>query len=91
MDGAILRRQLRVATCDKNTTYHHLNNPVIHDLLEQHGKTLNFVGFIITNENVYHGRQGSAPPTGPAKLAQFLELDGGSWSPGGASVTPIPT
>ena len=52
MDGAILSGNC-VSACDKNTTYHHLNNPVIADLFEQHGKTLNFVGVIITNENVY--------------------------------------
>lgn len=52
MDGAIVSGNC-VSACDKNTTYHHLNNPVIHDLFEKHGKKLNFVGVIITNENVY--------------------------------------
>ena len=48
MDGAIVSGNC-VSACDKNTTYHHLNNPVIQDLFKQHGKTLNFVGTIITN------------------------------------------
>lgn len=52
MDGAVLSGNC-VSACDKNTTYHHLNNPVIKHLFEEHGKTLNFVGVIITNENVY--------------------------------------
>ena len=54
MDGAILSGNC-VSACDKNTSYHHLNNPVIKSLFEQHGKTLNFVGVIITNENVIPG------------------------------------
>lgn len=74
MDGAILSGNC-VSACDKNTTYHHLNNPVIHDLFEQHGKTLNFVGMIITNENVYLAdKERSSNWT--AKLAEFLGLDG---------------
>ena len=52
MEGAIVSGNC-VSACDKNTTYHHQNNPVIHDLYARHGKDLNFVGVIITNENVY--------------------------------------
>ena len=38
----------------KTQVMHHLNNPVSwHDLFEKHGKEINFVGVIITNENVY--------------------------------------
>lgn len=74
MDGAILSGNC-VSACDKNTTYHHLNNPVIHDLLEQHGKTLNFVGVIITNENVYLADKERSSDWS-TKLASFLELDG---------------
>ena len=42
-----------VSACDKNPTYVHENNPVVHDLFEEHGKTINFVCQILTNENVY--------------------------------------
>ena len=64
-----------VSACDKNTTYHHLNNPVIADLFEQHGKTLNFVGVIITNENVYLAdKMRSSDWT--SKLCEFLGVDG---------------
>jgi hypothetical protein len=52
MDGAIISGNC-VSACDKNTTYHHQNNPVVADLFAQHGKTLNYVCNIITNENVY--------------------------------------
>lgn len=74
MDGAIVSGNC-VSACDKNTTYHQLNNPVIHDLLAAHGKTLNFVGTIITNENVYLAdKERSSDWT--AKLTEFLGLDG---------------
>lgn len=74
MDGAIVSGNC-VSACDKNTTYHHLNNPVVADLFEQHGKTLNFVGVIITNENVYLAdKERSSNWT--AKLAEFLGVDG---------------
>lgn len=74
MDGAIVSGNC-VSACDKNTTYHHLNNPVIHDLFEQHGKKINFVCQIITNENVYLAdKQRSSDWT--AKLCKLLDLDG---------------
>jgi sarcosine reductase len=74
MDGAIVSGNC-VSACDKNTTYHHLNNPVVHDLFEQHGKTLNFVGVIITNENVYLADK-ERSSNWSAKLAEFLGVDG---------------
>ncbi|MBS4536601.1 glycine/sarcosine/betaine reductase component B subunit [Clostridium sp. D2Q-14] len=74
MDGAIISGNC-VSACDKNTTYHHLNNPVIHDLFEKHGKEINFVGMIITNENVYLAdKERSSNWT--AKLAEYLGVDG---------------
>jgi len=73
-DGAIISGNC-VSACDKNTTYHHQNNPIITDLFEEHGKTLNFVGMIITNENVYLAdKQRSSDWT--AKLCEYLGLDG---------------
>ena len=39
-----------VSACDKNTTYHHQNNPVIRELLLGHGQRWNFVGIVLTNE-----------------------------------------
>ena len=74
MDGAIVSGNC-VSACDKNTTYHHLNNPVIHDLFEEHGKTINFVCQILTNENVYLAdKERSSDWT--AKLCELLDLDG---------------
>ena len=74
MDGAIVSGNC-VSSCDKNPTYVHMNNPVVTDLFEQHGKTLNFVGMIITNENVYLAdKQRSSDWS--AKLCKLLDLDG---------------
>lgn len=74
MDGAIISGNC-VSACDKNTTYHHLNNPVIADLFAKHLKEINFVGVIITNENVYLAdKMRSSDMT--AKLCEFLDLDG---------------
>ena len=74
MDGAILSGNC-VSSCDKNTTYHHLNNPVIADLFKAHGKTLNFAGMIITNENVYLADKERSSDWA-AKLCQYLGVDG---------------
>jgi glycine reductase len=74
MDGAIVSGNC-VSACDKNTTYHHLNNPVIHDLLEKHGKELNFLGVVITNENVtLKDKERSSNFT--AKLVEQLGVEG---------------
>lgn len=74
MDGAIVSGNC-VSACDKNTTYHHLNNPVIKALYEHHGKDLNFMGVIVTNETVYLAdKERSSDMT--SKLAEFLGLDG---------------
>ena len=74
MDGAIVSGNC-VSACDKNPTYVHLNNPVVHDLFEEHGKTINFVCQIITNENVYLAdKQRSSDWT--AKLCKMVDLDG---------------
>jgi len=73
MDGALVSGNC-VSACDKNTTYHHQNNPIIEDLYERHGKDINFMGVIITNENVYLAdKERSSNWT--AKLCQYLGLD----------------
>lgn len=51
MDGAVVSGNC-VSACNKNTTYHHQNNPVIEELYQQDGKTLNFLGVVCSNENV---------------------------------------
>jgi sarcosine reductase len=44
-----------VSACDKNTTYHQQNNPIILELLRRQGKDWDFAGCVITNENVTLG------------------------------------
>lgn len=51
MDGAIISGNC-VSACDKNTSFVHQNSPVIYDLYRHHGSKYNFMGVIITNENV---------------------------------------
>lgn len=74
MDGAIVSGNC-VSACDKNTTYHHLNNPVIEDLYAHHGRDLNFLGVVITNENVtLADKERSSNYT--AQLVEFLGAEG---------------
>ncbi len=51
MDGAITSGNC-VSACDKNTTYHHQNNPLLRELWRRHGHDLNLVGVVLTNEPV---------------------------------------
>lgn len=70
MDGAIVSGNC-VSACDKNPTYVHLNNGVIQELYKEHGKTINFLGVVITNENVtLKDKQRSSDMS--AKLCKFL-------------------
>ena len=73
MDGAIVSGNC-VSACDKNPTYVHENSPVIEDLYAQHGKTINFLGCIVTNENVtLMDKERSSNMT--AKLVHLLGAD----------------
>lgn len=73
MDGAIVSGNC-VSACDKNPTYVHLNNEVIKRLYEEDGKTLNFMGCVITNENVFLMDKKRSSDMA-SKLAQFLGAD----------------
>lgn len=73
MDGAIISGNC-VSACDKNTTFHHQNSPVIHELLARHGKDYNFIGVVVTNENVtLSDKERSSNFT--AKLIEWLGVD----------------
>lgn len=74
MDGAIVSGNC-VSACDKNTTFHHLNNPIIKNLYARHGKDINFMGVIITNENVYLADKNRSS-NWTAKFTKMLGLDG---------------
>ena len=74
MDGAIVSGNC-VSACDKNNTYVHLNNPIIKSMYEHHGKDFNFVGCIITNENVTLADK-KRSSSYSIKLASMIGLDG---------------
>ncbi|AUM95142.1 TPA: glycine/sarcosine/betaine reductase component B subunit [Clostridium botulinum] len=72
-DGAIVSGNC-VSACDKNPSYVHMNHPIIEDLYEKHGVEYNFLGCVITNENVYLAdKVRSSSYT--AKLVEFLGAD----------------
>lgn len=72
-DGAIISGNC-VSACDKNPTYVHMNHPIIEDLYARHGKDYNFLGCVITNENVYLAdKERSSNYT--AKLVEYLGAD----------------
>lgn len=74
MDGAVVSGNC-VSACDKNTTWSHQNNPVIESLYRRHGRDLNFIGVILTNENVtLIDKVRSSNMV--ARLAEQLSLDG---------------
>lgn len=73
-DGAIVSGNC-VSACDKNSTYAHQNNPVIEALYKRHGKDINFIGCIITNENVtLQDKKRSSSYA--VKLAKMLGVEG---------------
>lgn len=74
MDGAVISGNC-VASCDKIPTYLHQNDPIIEDLFKKHGQELNFMGVIITNENVFLADKERCSDA-VAKLAKMMGLDG---------------
>jgi glycine reductase len=48
VDGGVVSGNC-VSACDKTTTFHHQNNPIISKLLAGHGERWNFVGVVLTN------------------------------------------
>jgi sarcosine reductase len=74
MDGAIVSGNC-VSACDKNTTYHHQNNPIITELFKRDGKDLQFVGTVVSNVNVtLKDKERSADYA--VKLLELLGADG---------------
>jgi glycine reductase len=74
MDGAIVSGNC-VSACDKNNTYSHQNNPVITEMFKRHGRDFNFVGIIVTNENVTLADK-KRSSSYAVNLAKMLGLDG---------------
>jgi glycine reductase len=74
LDGAVISGNC-VAACDKITTYQHQNNSAILDLYAEHGKTINFMGVILTPElTTLEGKFRTCDYT--AKLCKMLGADG---------------
>lgn len=60
LDGAVVSGNC-VSACDKNTTWHHVHNPVITELYARHGKDINFLGVVPTQEStILAGKQRAA-------------------------------
>jgi glycine reductase len=74
MDGAIVSGNC-VSACDKNTTYHHQNNPIINELLLRDGKDLQFAGVVVSNANVTL-RDKERSSDYAVKLVEWLGVDG---------------
>ncbi|MDO9509336.1 MAG: glycine/sarcosine/betaine reductase component B subunit [Thermovirgaceae bacterium] len=74
MDGAMVSGNC-VSACDKNTTWHHLNDPIVEELYSRHGKDLVFLGVIPTIEDTrLAGKERTSWFN--AKLAKMLGADG---------------
>ncbi len=73
MDGAITSGNC-VSACDKNTTYHHQNNPVLRELYHHHAKELIFSGVVLTNEPVSLAAKKTAAQK-TVELVQTLKAD----------------
>jgi glycine reductase complex component B subunit alpha and beta len=74
MDGAIVSGNC-VSACDKNTTYHHQNNPIINELFKRDGKDLSFAGTVVSNANVTLKDKERAADYA-VKLVEMLGVDG---------------
>lgn len=73
-DGAITSGNC-VSACDKNSTWHHQNNLLLRELYQRHGKELDFVGVVLTNEPVrLDAKQASSEKT--IELVKRLGADG---------------
>src|ERR1043166_7628639 len=88
MDGAIVSANYGGAGT-RNPTYVHLNNPVIRQLYDRHGKDLNFLGVIVSwpGSNSLEEKERSASYA--AKTAKLLGAEGVILSHEGAGHTGV--
>lgn len=74
LDSAIVSGNC-VAACDKITTYQHQTNPLTEDLYNEHGKTINYIGNILSPElTTLDGKFRNCDYT--AKLCEQMGADG---------------
>jgi glycine reductase complex component B subunit alpha and beta len=73
-DGALVSGNC-VTACDKNTTYDHMNNPVVAELQNRHGKELIFAGVILhpVSPGLADKERNAAYSV---RLAHYLQADG---------------
>ncbi len=73
-DGALVSGNC-VTACDKNTTFDHMNNPVVQELRQRHGKDLNFAGIILhpVSPALADKERNTAYSV---RLARYLKADG---------------
>ena len=64
-----------VSACDKNTTFHHRNNPVVKELLAGHGTRWSFVGVVVTHQPVRLAEKEQAART-TVELVKRLDARG---------------
>ena len=74
LDGAMVSGNC-VSACDKNTTWHHTHNPIVRALYARHGKDINFVGVIPTQESTVLAGKIRASQMN-LDIAQQLGVDG---------------
>lgn len=75
LDGAVVSGNY-VYACFKNPTYLHCNNPVIHELYAEHGRSLNFAGVVFYRGHNYTQDEKQRVANYAAKLARLLRADG---------------
>jgi glycine reductase complex component B subunit alpha and beta len=75
LDGAIVSGNY-VYACFKNPTWHHCNNPVIHELYAEHGRSLDFAGIVLYRGHNYTQAEKQRAAVYAAKLARLLRADG---------------
>jgi sarcosine reductase len=74
LDGGVVSGNC-VSACDKTTTFHHQNNPVIKELLAGHGARWDFAGVVMTNAPTrLAAKQRSAKRA--VELVRELDADG---------------
>jgi glycine reductase len=64
-----------VSACDKNTTFHHQNNPLIAELLRGHGADWDFAGMVISNASTRLADKERSAEAAVALVAE-MKVDG---------------
>ena len=75
IDGALVSG-VYVYAAVKNPTYFHQNNPVMWELIDRHGRDLNFASIILNRGHNYTQEEKERSSQYAAKLAKFLGVDG---------------